>query len=525
MSMAITVLGGGVTGLSTAWYLAQRLPSTVAIRLIEGSSRLGGWVRTDKRQSGGTSFIAEKGPRTLRTGHSREALAVLELVDDLGLRSDVVMAPKLSAAARNRYIYYGGELNCMPTGLGSLITGLPPAVRCLPKGIWHDLTTKKNAPADSSDESIHDFVSRRFGQQVDDNLSSAVMHGIYATDTKELSARALLYPFWLADHTGKTGVLRGLRRVAKLSRARNAQFAVRDAEERYLITKRRMQNPEFWESINDASMYSFRDGMQTLTDRLASRLSAFPNVEIITGQPAMEARLGEDGNAEIQLADSTVVRAQHVINTLPLHHVRSLFAGGPSNALLDDTPYASVAVVNVTYPKKGITPVDGFGYLVPRASSGSSKALGVVFDSCTLPAQDGGADISRLSVMLGGSRFRELFGAPGSASKSALEDVAIDTIRAHLGIKTTPADIDATVGENCIPSYTVGYVDKLKAMHEWVQGQLGGRMSVVGAAYGGPAVPQCIVHARDLVNRQLNLDSLESPQGVTGLEEIIGGFN
>ncbi|KAJ2878604.1 oxygen-dependent protoporphyrinogen oxidase, partial [Coemansia asiatica] len=79
MSQAITVLGGGITGLSTAWYLAQRLPQTVNIRLVEGSLRLGGWVRTDSRQAGGVSFIAEKGPRTLRTGNSREALAVLEL--------------------------------------------------------------------------------------------------------------------------------------------------------------------------------------------------------------------------------------------------------------------------------------------------------------------------------------------------------------------------------------------------------------------------------------------------------------
>ncbi|KAJ2369977.1 oxygen-dependent protoporphyrinogen oxidase, partial [Coemansia sp. RSA 2607] len=303
MSQAVTVLGGGITGLSTAWFLAQRLPPTARIQLVEGSSRLGGWVRTDKRQADGISFIAEKGPRTLRTGRSREALAALELVEDLDLTSDVIVAPKSSAAARNRYILYNGELNCMPSGIGSLITGLPPAVRCLPRGIWHDLTTKSNRPEGLNDESINSFVSRRFGQDVDDNLASAVMHGIYAADTKVLSARALLYPFWLADHTGKTGVLRGLRRVAKLSRARNAKHALRDAEELYSISKRRMQNREFWSMIDDASMYSFRNGMQTLTNRLASRLADYPNVDVITGQSANEARTGTDGNAEIILAN------------------------------------------------------------------------------------------------------------------------------------------------------------------------------------------------------------------------------
>ncbi|KAJ2612376.1 oxygen-dependent protoporphyrinogen oxidase [Coemansia sp. RSA 1365] len=525
MAAAITVLGGGITGLSTAWYLAQRLPSTVAVRLIEGTSHLGGWMRTDKRQANGMQFIAERGPRTLRTGSSREASAVLELVDDLDLQSQVVTASKFSAAARNRYIYYNGELNCMPSGLGSLVTGLPPAVKCLPRGIWQDLTKAKNTPTDASDESIHDFISRRFGKDVDDNLASAVMHGIYAADTKTLSARALLYPFWLADRTGKHGVIRGLRRVAKLSRARNARFAVREAEEQLVVSRRRSANPEFWDAMDEASMYSFRDGIQTLSDGLAARLRSHSNVEIVTGQPATEARIGPTDCAEIVLADGRVVCSQHVINTLPLHRIRKLFEKSSSNTLLDETPYASVAVANVVYGKKDITPVDGFGYLVPRASAASSKALGTVFDSCTLPVQDGGAELSRLTVMLGGARFNELFGSPASASKKALEDAAVETLRSHLGLRSTPIDVDVSIGEQCIPSYTVGYIDRLKAMHKWVNGQLGGRMSVVGAAYGGPAVPQCIIHARDLVHHHLRLDALDKPQNVTGLEEIISGFD
>ncbi|KAJ2882209.1 oxygen-dependent protoporphyrinogen oxidase [Coemansia asiatica] len=126
--------------------------------------------------------------------------------------------------------------------------------------------------------------------------------------------------------------------------------------------------------------------------------------------------------------------------------------------------------------------------------------------------------------MLGGSRFYELFGKPDSVAKDSLEQAALETLSDHLGIRMTPIDVDATVGQKCIPSYTVGYVDRLKAMHEWVQRQLGGRMSVVGAAYGGPAVPQCVVHSRDLVNRHLILDSLDKPQNVSGLEEIIDCF-
>ncbi|KAJ2612917.1 hypothetical protein GGF44_006064 [Coemansia sp. RSA 1694] len=81
---------------------------------------------------------------------------------------------------------------------------------------------------------------------------------------------------------------------------------------------------------------------------------------------------------------------------------------------------------------------------------------------------------------------------------------------------------------HCIPTYTVGYVDRLADIHSWVARQLNGRLSVVGAAYGGPAVPQCVLHARDLVHRHLRLDdqaALQAPQNVTGLEEILRGFD
>ncbi|KAJ2894588.1 oxygen-dependent protoporphyrinogen oxidase [Coemansia aciculifera] len=511
-----TVLGGGVSGLSTAWYLAQRLPRTATITVVEGSDRLGGWVRTEQRAAGGAAVLAEKGPRTLRTGVSREALAVLELVDDLDLRSAVVTAARSSAAARNRFIYYGGELNRMPSGLASLVGGLPPAARCLARGVWQDLTTRSSGSG-SSDESIHDFVARRFGAAVDDNLASAVMRGIYAADTRDLSARALLFPFWLADRTGTTGVLRGLPRVAKLSRARNAVHAQRDAAERKAHAERRRRHPGFWEAVDGASMYSFADGMQTLTDALASALRTCPNVSVLTGSPAVALR-ARDGCAEVALADGRTLLAHHVVSALPTRHLASLLGG---SAVLD-MPYASVAVVNVAYSERNVTPVDGFGYLVPRAAASPSGALGVVFDSRALPPQDRGAPVDRLTVMLG---LPTTGGSSTAVTTASVEEAALQTLREHLRIAQAPVDVDATIATHCIPTYTVGYVDRLADIHKWVASQLNGRLSVVGAAFGGPAVPQCVLHARDLVQRHLHLDDLEAPQNVTGLEEIIKGFD
>lgn len=81
----ITVLGGGITGLSAAFHLSRRFPSCRII-LLDRSDRLGGWVQSKKVQFGvpggdiGTAVL-ELGPRTLRP----QSKALLEMARMLEL--------------------------------------------------------------------------------------------------------------------------------------------------------------------------------------------------------------------------------------------------------------------------------------------------------------------------------------------------------------------------------------------------------------------------------------------------------
>ena len=81
----IAVLGGGITGLSTAYYLTKQLPNA-KITVYEGSERVGGWLSSKYVDVGNGKILFEQGPRTLRP-HGPAAFVTLEMVSSIGFSS------------------------------------------------------------------------------------------------------------------------------------------------------------------------------------------------------------------------------------------------------------------------------------------------------------------------------------------------------------------------------------------------------------------------------------------------------
>lgn len=75
-------MGGGISGLSSAFYLTKRFPKSI-IHLYEGSSRLGGAIVTGHLENG---YLYEKGPKTIRNSNFTES--VLEIIKEIGLENE-----------------------------------------------------------------------------------------------------------------------------------------------------------------------------------------------------------------------------------------------------------------------------------------------------------------------------------------------------------------------------------------------------------------------------------------------------
>ncbi|KAK9475380.1 uncharacterized protein V1510DRAFT_387831 [Dipodascopsis tothii] len=522
--------GGGISGLATAYYLARRAPG-VPVTIYEASNRVGGWIRSERRPAGDQAVLFERGPRTIRHNMSTPSLNTLDMVRgpadaltqilDLGLEDELLTSSKHSDAARNRFIYYGGRLNRLPT----TVAGAAAAVLTRPifRGVVAEAAREPfRARGSGADESVGSFFRRRFGDRVADRFVAAMVHGIYAGDADKLSVQSL-FPMLPGIERGagslvRAGAARLLPSGRKAAAAAAAAAAARRPKAATAVDAQiRQAVAGSVDRYSDVSVYSFRDGLETLPRALAARV-ARDGTRILTETPVRSVEIvpGSDGGAYV--TTPTGVRFHsHIISAVPARVLAGMSLGirgrvddplGDLADELDQIPAISANVVNLFYSGDEL-PVRGFGYLLPRlaAEANPEQALGVVFDSTAIEAQDAGPG-TKLTVMLGGHLW---------ADGGEVRDTATAVARAravvarHLGITAEPLAAEATFQEQCIPQYVVGHGARLDRMRAKVAAT-NGRLVLVGASYRGVAINSCMLTARAVVEDFVN------GRPVTGLE-------
>ncbi|KAI5797900.1 hypothetical protein DFH27DRAFT_560747 [Peziza echinospora] len=498
---SVAVLGGGISGLTTAFYLTKFYPG-LPITLYEKSDRLGGWLNTKEITTKDGRIQFECGPRTIRPGPIA-GLATIDLIRELELMDKLVLISGNSPAAKNRYIYYANQLCEVPSSFRSLLArGSSPVL----KGIWGGVLgefLRKRRPNTLHDESVHDFISRRLNPAISENIASAMFHGIYAGDVKRLSIKSVFPTGWRLE--GKFGSMtRGLLRL--LTYRWGLTFNLRDVNFR-----KNLAPPNKWMvsrfEKEGVAMYSFTDGVETLTKALVKYLEREPNVIIKKNAhvKSILKRNNEERPLAVQLKNNLPPKDfSHVISTLFAPETSSLLAD--PIAPLSSVEAVTVQVVNLYYSNPDLLPVIGFGYLIPQsipADENPENALGVIFDSVTTPPPEAfekdetpHAPGTKLTVMMGGHYWngRDTYPTDHEAIENARE-----VLHKHLGFSTVPQHTHVTLQRNCIPQYTVGHDSRMEFAHELVKIQFDGRLAVVGSSYGGVGLNDCTRAAYEAV--------------------------
>jgi oxygen-dependent protoporphyrinogen oxidase len=427
------VAGAGIAGLAAAVELQQHVRDVV---VIDPSDRPGGVIRTD--HVGG--YVFERGSNTFQV----KAPMFVSLRRD-GLDSVLLRA---LPASRLRCIYHGDRLVPVPMSpVGLARTPLLSA-----RGKWRLLAEPFVRRGDGGAETVAEFAGRRLGREAVENLIGPFLTGVYAGDEEQLGAEAVFGS--LVENERRSGsIVAGF--AAGLFRRRG---------------------PKGLRGIHSAV-----EGLGPFARALS---------ELLVEPPALGSRVSgvrREGSEWIVAVSGaggdSRLRTQRLVVAAPSREAAEILRGVSPEAAaeLESIAYAPVVSVPVgVKPHDVRTPIEGFGFLVPR--SAGVRLLGCLFMS-QLFAGRAPSGCELLQCLSGGLRWPEAVELP--------DDVIAEQVRADLdrilGLKGDPEILAVTRHPRAVAQPDRDHLRRVARIRAHLAGQPG--FALAGSYLAGVSVP------------------------------------
>lgn len=439
------IIGGGITGLATAFHLQRAAHNKVAITLLEDSPHLGGKITTHRE--GG--FLIEGGPDSFI---SRKP-ATLDLCRALGLDAELIGT---NPAEHSTYVLCGGRLHAFPDGVlpmaKSGLVSWPGKLR---------MAAEMFVPArlDEDDESLAGFIRRRMGAEALDKLAAPLLAGIYAADPEKLSLQST-FPVLPAMEKKYGTVLRG-----------------------YITQQRNRNRAKVQPGRQKPSMFTtLRGGLDRLVETLALHLTS-TDIRLNTHALAV---MPFGGGYEILLHDGTSLCANDVVFATPAYVTAGLVQEMDDGLAeqLRAIRYVSTATVSLGFRAEDLKrPLDGYGFVVPRQEDRIITACSWSSAKFAARAPEG---FVLLRVFMGGAAYEDV----AKQEETALVELARYELRAAMGIAAHPVVARAYRWRRGNPQYDMGHLARVAQIEQLAAQHPG--LHLAGAAYRGAGVPDCI---------------------------------
>lgn len=445
MDADVIVVGGGISGLACAWALQSR---GVDVLLLEAAGRSGGCIGTLRDRG----CLLEEGPNSALD----TSPALRGLLDELGIAGERVNG---NPSARNRFVVRDGRVLALPMSPSAFLSTplFSPAAKLRLLGEW--FVPKRR---DGDDESVAAFVRRRIGSEFLDYAINPFVGGVYAGRPEQLSLQSA-FPRLHELERRYGSLLRGQILGAR-ERARKAD-----------------------KSKHAAQIFSFRDGMDTLTGAIARRLA---RVELNVTVDSISAVASGYSVTATGVGTRRAWQSRAIVLAVPAYAAAPLIEPSlpRAAAALKEIPYPPVAVVHSLYRRGDVAhALDGFGMLVPECEH--RGILGAIFSSTLFPGRSDAAQVL-LTSFVGGTRQPELAmaGEPKLLAQVQREHQTL------LGATAPPVFARVRRWPRAIPQYTVGHAGRISLLEE-AEKQCAG-VYFCANYRGGVSIPDCVSAAQ-----------------------------
>jgi len=436
----VVVIGAGISGLSCALRLKQLgLPVT----LLESTGRAGGLAASVHKDG----CLFESGPQSFQ-GTS----PIFEVIRQVGIEEELQKADPDAP----RFVLQHGRLRKIPMSPPALL-----ASSLLGAGTRWKIVSEpfRRTTPPNAEESVANFVRRKFGHEILEYLVAPFVSGVYAGDPEKLSLRAA-FPTLEEWEREYGSVLRGAMKL----RAADGKGA------------------------GPPPLCSFRGGVGALPraigEKLGESLQVGASVAGVqrtqrAGENSYEVRFSIAGREESRQARAVVVATPAYAGA---HLVERMSA--PLARALSGIAYAPVAVVAAAYSDKQFgTVLEGFGILIPRSEK--LRTLGTVWNSSLFPGR-APAGMAVITSFIGGATDPTIVGM-------AENDIAaiVHQENARL-LKISEEPVTSVVWRHtkALPQYNLGHGHIIEAIRDGERANPG--LFFSGNYLEGPSLGKCV---------------------------------
>lgn len=459
VQIRLAVVGGGITGLSAAHRLvelAERSGIRVRLSLFEKSLRPGGVFGSEMVGD----FLIERGADSFITNKP----AGVDLCRRLGLEDELITT---DARYRRSLILYRGRPVPTPVGFNLLAPARIGPMLTTPLLSWSGkfrMLQERFVPRRRSDEdeSLADFVRRRFGPEFLERIVQPMVGGIYTSDPEKLSLKATL-PRFPEMERRYGSLIKGMMKQAKAPQAASSEQSASGA--RYGL------------------FVSLKKGMQQLIDALEQRISAYtfrrhgPEVTGIRRDGSHWFVATVDGQE--QEFDGVVLAVSAPVAARLMQNVDSEVANS-----LKGFEYASSAIVvsghNLSDSRH---PLDAFGLVVPHCER--RRILATSFLSRKFPDRAPEGKVI-LRTFVGGAMQPEEF----EQSDEEMVKTVLGELKSIFGLSGTPDFAVVNRYPRGMPQFHVGHLDRVTRLEAELQTVSG--LKLAGNYFYGVGLPDCI---------------------------------